>query len=62
MSRMAELTAAGIVEQLYLKSDRSGVVLIVEATDSAAAHEQLGSLPLVRNNVTWFTLTSLIAA
>ena len=58
-SRMAQLGAEGLVEQFFLKTDRSGVVLIVEAPDTSAADRQLSTLPLVRNNITKFTVTEL---
>ena len=57
--QMAELVASGFVEHVYLKSDRSGAVLIVQASDADDAQRQLSTLPLVRSNLTAFTLTSL---
>lgn len=60
-AHMAELAAAGVVEQMFLKADFSGVVLIVEAVDGDTAARQLSELPLVRNGITAFTLTELTA-
>lgn len=58
-AQMEQLTRAGVVEQLYLKADLSGAVLIVEAQDQEAAAAQLGTLPLVQHEVTSFRLTPL---
>jgi hypothetical protein len=58
-AHMAELTAAGVVEQTFLKADFSGVVLIVEAAEGEAAARRLSELPLVRQGITAFTLTEL---
>jgi hypothetical protein len=59
-ARMAELQQAGLVELMLLKADWSGVVLLLRAADLAAAHEAVGSLPLVTNGITGFELTEVI--
>ncbi len=61
-AQINELTRAGVLEQVYLKADFSGAVLIVEAQDQEAATAQLGTLPLVRHEVTSFRLTPLAPA
>lgn len=62
MRRVAELQAAGVIEQLYLKADRSGAVLILEARSGAEADQQLASLPLVQHGVTRCEVTELLPA
>ena len=46
-ARMQELQQTGVVEQMLLKADWSGAVLLLRAADQAAAREAVGSLPLV---------------
>ena len=60
-ARMQELQQAGLVEQMLLKADWSGVVLLLRAADQAAAREAVDSLPLVTNGVTRFELTAVIS-
>ena len=59
-ARMAELVASGFVEHVWLKADYSGAVVIAESADPATAAEVLATLPLVRNNLTSFTVTPLL--
>lgn len=61
-ARMAELAAAGVVDQMFLKADYSGAVLIAEAADSESLRSELDTLPLVVNGVTTFSITELVAA
>jgi len=61
-ARMAQLAAAGTVEQVFLKADYSGAVLIAESADADALRGELDTLPLVVNGVTTFSITELIAA
>jgi muconolactone delta-isomerase len=58
--RTEELRAAGVLEQLYLKADRSGAVLILDAQDAEEAERQLGTLPLVERGVVSVELTELV--
>lgn len=60
-ARMAELAAAGIVEQIFFKADYSGAVLIAEAIDAESLRGDLDTLPLVINGVTSFSITELVA-
>ena len=60
-ARMQELQQAGVVEQMLLKADWSGAVLLLRAADHAAAREAVGSLPLVTNGITRFELTEVIS-
>lgn len=57
-ARMAELVLDKTVEQVFLKTDYSGAVLIASATDAGA----LDTLPLVVNGPTSFTITEIVAA
>ena len=41
----------GLIRQLWLRSDGSGAVAIVEAASTDAAAEKLGGLPMVRAGV-----------
>lgn len=60
-ARMQELQQTGVVEQMLLKADWSGAVLLLRARDHAAAREAVGSLPLVTNGITRFELTEVIS-
>jgi hypothetical protein len=62
MRRIAELQAAGVIEQLYLKADRSGGVIVLEAESGEEAARQLATLPLVQRGVTSFDVTELVSA
>jgi hypothetical protein len=59
--RMQELRQTGVVEQMLLKADWSGAVLLLRAADHAAAREAVSSLPLVSNGITRFELTEVIS-
>ena len=58
MRRIAELQEAGVIQQLYLKADRSGAVLLLEAGSADEAEQQLATLPLVERGVTSFEVTA----
>ncbi|GGL91607.1 hypothetical protein [Nakamurella endophytica] len=58
--RTQQLVASGVVEQVFLKADWSGAVLILEAADVPAAEAALATLPLVREHVTAFSVTPLL--
>jgi hypothetical protein len=60
MRRVGELQEAGVIEQLYLKADRSGAVMLLEAQTTGDAQRQLATLPLVDRGVTSFELTELV--
>jgi hypothetical protein len=60
-ARMQELQHKGLVEQMLLKADSSGAVLLLRAADQTAAREAVGSLPLVTNGITRFELTEVIS-
>ena len=57
-ARMAELVGSGLVQQVFLKADWSGSVLLADG-DLDAVREAVDSLPLVREGITSFELTEL---
>jgi hypothetical protein len=59
MRRITELQAAGVIEQVYLKADRSGAVMMLETESPTEAERQLATLPLVERGVTRFEVTEL---
>jgi hypothetical protein len=60
-ARMEELQHTGVVEQMLLKADWSGAVLLLRAADHAAARDAVDSLPLVTSGITRFELTEVIS-
>lgn len=62
MRRVNELQAAGVIELIYLKADRSGAVIVLETESGEEAERQLATLPLVERGVTSFEVTELVAA
>lgn len=58
--RVAELRAAGTVTDIWLKSDFSGAVLLLECADQAEATAALNTMPIVMNDATTFVLTEII--
>jgi len=58
--RVAELRAAGTVTDIWLKSDFSGAVLLLECADQAEATAALNTMPIVMNDATTFVLTEVI--
>jgi hypothetical protein len=62
LRRIAELQAVGVIEQLYLKADRSGAVIMLETESAEEAERQLATLPLVQRGVTSFDVTELVPA
>jgi hypothetical protein len=60
MQRIAELQAAGVIEQLNLKADRSGAVVMLETESAEEAERQLATLPLVQSGLTSFEVTELV--
>jgi hypothetical protein len=62
MRRLAELHAVGVIEQLCLKADRSGAVIMLETESAEEAERQLATLPLVQRGVTSFDVTELVPA
>lgn len=57
--RVWELHQAGIVRELYFRSDCPCAVLVLECDDLAAAEQTLASLPLVATGLIRFDLVPL---
>jgi hypothetical protein len=57
--RVAELRAEGLVREAFAKADRSGPVLLLNDTDSAAARARLASLPFVEHGLVSFVYIEL---
>ena len=62
MRRIAELQASGVIEHLYLKTDRWGAVIILETGSGDEAERQLSTLPLAQRGVTSFEVIELVPA
>jgi muconolactone delta-isomerase len=62
MRRIGELQASGVIEQLFLKADHSGAVIILEAESADEAERQLSTLPLVERGLTSFEVIELVPA
>ena len=60
IKRVAELQAAGTVTGIWLKSDFSGAVLMLECADETEAAATLNTLPIAVNDATTFVLTEII--
>jgi len=58
--RIAELRAAGTITDVWLKSDFSGAVLMLECADEAGATAALNTLPIVINDATAYVLTEIV--
>jgi len=48
--RVAELRAAGLIRDVFLKADRSGPILLLNDTTAAEAPGRLASLPFVEQS------------
>jgi hypothetical protein len=58
--RIAELRAAGTITAIWLKTDFSGAVLMLECADEAEATAALSTLPIVINGATAFVITEIV--
>jgi hypothetical protein len=58
--RVRELTEDHTVEHFYLRADRSGAVLILEAESLEEAELAMGSLAMARNGLLDLTHSALI--
>jgi hypothetical protein len=54
-----ELYQAGIIRELYFRTDRREAVFIMECNDIGTARKHLGTLPLVRAGLIIFDLIPL---
>ena len=58
-AQMAQLVQRGVVHDVYLKTDFSGAVLILDVADQPDAEKELATLPLVNAQLTRFALTAI---
>ncbi|HYZ00671.1 MAG TPA: muconolactone Delta-isomerase family protein [Candidatus Binatia bacterium] len=58
--RVRELQDAGVLEQLWLRADHSGAVVLLEAADAADARRHLATLPLVQNGIATVDVIELL--
>ena len=56
-----ELHQAGIIRELYFRSDRNEAVLVLECGSVSEARETLSTLPLVQNGWITFEVIPLMA-
>ena len=56
-----ELHQAGMIRELYFRTDRNEAVLVLEAASVEEARQALGILPLVREGLITFELIPLKA-
>ena len=61
LRRITELRDAGVLDELWLKADRSGAVMVLEAHDADDAQRQLATLPLVARGITTVHITELVS-
>ena len=57
--RVAELRADGLIRDVFLKSDRTGPVLVLQDTTAGRARELLASLPFVEHGLVAFEYIEL---
>ena len=57
--RVAELRAAGLIRDVFLKTDRSGPVLLLNDTTAGEAPGRLASLPFVEHDLVTFDYNEL---
>lgn len=57
--RVAELRAEGFLEEVFLRADATGPVLLLNDTTAADAHERLKTLPFVEEDLVAFDYIEL---
>lgn len=57
--RVSELQAAGILTNIWMKSDQSGAVLVLECADRDEATSILNTFPIVINDAATLVVTEL---
>jgi hypothetical protein len=60
VKRVNELRAAGIITNVWLNSDFSGAILVLEGADKGEVTAALDSLPIVINGAATYMLTEII--
>ena len=57
--RVAELRAEGLIRDVFLKSDRSGPILLLNDTDARDAEQRLATLPFIEHELVTFDYIEL---
>jgi hypothetical protein len=57
--RVAQLRSDGLVRDVFLKSDRSGPILLLNDTTADSAREQLTTLPFTEHDLVTFDYIEL---
>jgi hypothetical protein len=57
--RTAELMQEGFVQQLLLRADGAGGYMVLSADSAASAHEQLNTLPFMKEGIMTAELVAL---
>lgn len=57
--RVAQLRGDGLVRDVFLKSDRSGPILLLNDTTAEGAREQLATLPFIEHDLVTFDYIEL---
>jgi muconolactone delta-isomerase len=60
-ARVWELHQAGVIRELYFRTDQSNAVLIMECSDATEASQILQTLPLVKEGLITFEVIPLTA-
>ena len=56
---MAELRADGLIRDVFLKSDRSGPIIVLNDTTAKEAPDRLASLPFLEHDLVTFDYIEL---
>jgi uncharacterized protein YciI len=59
-ARVQELIVAGTAEQSYIRADRAGAYIVVNAPDLAAAQAIMQTLPMAQAGILDFTYVELV--
>ena len=57
--RVAELRAEGLIRDVFLKSDRSGPILLLNDTGARDAEQRLATLPYIEHELVTFDYIEL---
>ncbi|HEX5224658.1 MAG TPA: hypothetical protein VFW29_05960 [Solirubrobacteraceae bacterium] len=57
--KVAELRDEGLIEAVFLKTDRSGPVLLLSGVDATAAPDRLATLPFIEEELVTFDYIEL---
>ncbi len=57
--RVAELRSEGLIRDVFLKSDGTGPVLVLDGVDAAEARQRLATLPFLEEDLVSFEYVEL---